>query len=47
MSDRLHTFILCGLALIGAAILFCAYSLPADALPKPANPVSIVRCNHG
>lgn len=45
MSERTQSILIGFVALLGIAMMasFCS---PADALPKPASPVSIVRCNH-
>jgi hypothetical protein len=44
MSDRLHHILAATLAGLGVAILLYACSYPADALPKPSNPVKMARC---
>lgn len=44
MSDRAHNILTAALVAIGVAILLYAWSYPADALPKPSNPVKMARC---
>ncbi len=44
MSDRLHNILAAALAALGVVILLYAWSYPADALPKPSNPVKVAGC---
>jgi hypothetical protein len=44
MSDRARMILVFTLAVLGGAILL--YACNADALPKAANPLKIVRCSH-
>ncbi len=43
MSDRLHNILAMALISLGIALLLYAWSFPADALPKPSNPVHMAR----
>lgn len=44
MSDRAHSILAAALVALGVVILLYAWSYPADALPKPSNPVKMARC---